>query len=1075
MSKGAPILEKAIIFYKKVEEIYRSSETPRKKFLELLELLESIELSGDFSIDLTEQAQIEQCWQRLKSYGDIDVESLNGMFALVIRVIQRLFSVPPSEPLSEIATMCFPITKRSKEQYIEDMTSFLLLKPPRQNEHAVILYGSHDEYGFLTFYLSKRFSNLLLSLAPGVRLTLLQVKKGAKEGIYFDTPQTQVILNPDMLLEVSMLSECQVRHALHVPELFFLKSMIPQRTSENALYGKILTVLFTMHLERKDTPFPQLVQRFFRENPREVLLLQSLRPHQPLTEEEMVQKLEAPYRQLVSALSAFDDRYLIPEVLLLSEKIGLIGRLDFLYTGESRWRIIEVKTGKAPEKGYLSWPSHRMQLAGYLFLARILGFPLHETSYVLYTESQDPENVLRLFPYDQNQTQTLIALRNQVIQLQQHLKNTPEETLTKMLNPENDFLLNRVPSYLQKNFQQLQEAFLNAPPLHRKYYAQFFRFLLNEKEYECAGTSWAPHSASLWRQTSEEKQRTFSMLWDLVWDQKTSKPEEGLFTFSLPKTDVYSDFRAGDIVLLVPKAGESLDTSFFLSGSIVTIDTSKVTIRTRFKKTFLYHLQKNPRCHLNMEHFFYDHYPYLIRSLSWFLLAPREKRELLLGLRKPHFTQVQPPLPEGNLHKEQRECLSRAFQAKDYFLLQGPPGTGKTRVFLTNLVKLLLAHTDESLLILAFTNRAVDEVCSAIKKALPQTPFLRLGNDINTEHTDCTLSTLFGGQTPQTMLKDASQIRLIVSTVSSCLMQWELVQLFQPTVAIVDEASQLLEPHLVGILSMMKRFILVGDEKQLPAVVVQPEHDLIVEDSELRTIGLFHLGVSLFERLLHNADQKGWHECHGMLTAQRRMHQTIQEVANILFYNHKLCVLCEETQSQPIRGYHPESEDPIERMLSSSRLIFVSTHRETSVRVNQEEVQLVIRFLKTIERVRQNQTVGVITPFRAQVNAIRKALKEEWHAWVQVDTVERFQGSEKDLIIFSAAINSENQLPYIQSLPPGPLRKGPKPLDRKLNVAITRAREHFILLGVPELLRRIPQYETLLDQIEKQGIFFKIS
>ncbi|MGC8778938.1 MAG: C-terminal helicase domain-containing protein, partial [Candidatus Caldatribacteriaceae bacterium] len=177
----------------------------------------------------------------------------------------------------------------------------------------------------------------------------------------------------------------------------------------------------------------------------------------------------------------------------------------------------------------------------------------------------------------------------------------------------------------------------------------------------------------------------------------------------------------------------------------------------------------------------------------------------------------------------------------------------------------------------------------------------------------------------------------------------------------------------------------------------------------------------------------------------------------------------------PIEEYDLKSKDPFERALASSRLIFVPTHPEIQPRVHQEEVKLVVRFLKALERVRTNQTVGVITPFRAQVNAIRKALQKEWHAWVQVDTVERFQGAEKDIIILSTAVSSAKQLPLIQSLPPRPLRKGETLLDRKLNVAITRAREHLILLGVPELLQRAPQYEALLRYIEKWGIYFQVT
>ncbi|MGC8777772.1 MAG: AAA domain-containing protein, partial [Candidatus Caldatribacteriaceae bacterium] len=906
------VLKEGGNLYKRVEELYHSPETPAKKFLELFELLESLgPVLEESEGELSERAQAEHCLQRLKKYGHIDEACVTGMSALVTRTIEKLLAAPPPESLSAIAARRFPVPKKPSGTY-RDFTNFLVLKPPRQSEQTTILQGSHDGDGFLTLYLSKHFDRLVARLTPGERLTILQVKKGDRDGVYFGTPQTQVILKPDMLLEVSALSECQVRLPTPVPELFFLKNILPQTTSENALYGKMLTILFAMHLEKKEVPFPHLVERFLWENPREALLLQSLRPHSPLTAEEITQKLGPLYNRLVEVLDSFDDRHLIPEVLLLSEKIGLIGRLDFLAATQNRWHIIEVKTGKAPEKNRLPWPNHWTQLTGYLHMAHTLGFPLHETSYLLYPGGETTESALRPLPYDQNRIRTLIELRNQVVQLHQRLKENPEETLATMLHPESP-LTDTLPAYSRHDFQSLQKAFGEAPPLHRKYYAQFLKFLLNEQEYERAGTSWAPQLSSLWRRTPEEKQRTFSILWDLTWDQKASNPREGRFTFRFPQTDPSSDFRVGDMVLLLPKAGENVHTPFFLSGFIAAIDSSKVEIRTSSKHTFQYYLQSNPHCRLNLEHFLFDQYPYLFRSLSRFLLAPKEKRDLLLGLRQPRFANTQIPFSRGNLHEEQKECLLRAFQAEDYFLLQGPPGTGKTRVFLANLVKLLLDHTDDNVLILAFTNRAVDEACSAIKKTLPDTLFLRLGSDVNAEYTDCSLHALFGNQKPQEMLRNASRIRVVISTVSSCLTQWDLIQLFQPTVAIVDEASQLLEPHLVGILSMMKRFILIGDEKQLPAVVVQPEHDLVVEDPALHAIGLFHLGVSLFERLLHNADQKGWHECHGMLIAQGRMHRVIQDAANLLFYDHKLSVLCEETQSRPINEHHPESQDPFER------------------------------------------------------------------------------------------------------------------------------------------------------------------
>lgn len=471
-----------------------------------------------------------------------------------------------------------------------------------------------------------------------------------------------------------------------------------------------------------------------------------------------------------------------------------------------------------------------------------------------------------------------------------------------------------------------------------------------------------------------------------------------------------------------------------------------------------------------MEHDLLSRQKLTMQLFSLFLEATPEKQELLLGLRRPRFSTETPPLPQGNLRPEQRDILRRAFQAQDYFLIQGPPGTGKTKVVLANLVRLFLSHTKERLLLLAFTNRAVDEICSAVKEAVPDQVFLRLGNNLLTEHADCTPQKVFEGKDPTKMRQCFERMRILAATVDACTGNWELIVQFRPTVAIVDEASQLLEPQLVGILSSVERFILIGDERQLPAVVVQNADALKVRDEELKRIGITNFGMSLFERLLRNAQRKGWRECFGSLKAQGRMHRDIQDLANTLSYGGILSTI-HPRQEAPITGYSQTSADPVERLFASSRVLFIPTPRESGIpRVSEVQVKLVVRCIKTIERLfGRGKSIGVIAPFRAQVHAIRKALSQENEGFVQVDTVERFQGAEKDVIILSLAVANPRQLRYIQSFPSEPFVEGRKLIDRKLNVAITRAREHFVVLGPPEVLSRSPQYRELLELIEQKG------
>jgi superfamily I DNA and/or RNA helicase len=107
-------------------------------------------------------------------------------------------------------------------------------------------------------------------------------------------------------------------------------------------------------------------------------------------------------------------------------------------------------------------------------------------------------------------------------------------------------------------------------------------------------------------------------------------------------------------------------------------------------------------------------------------------------------------------------------------------------------------------------------------------------------------------------------------------------------------------------------------------------------------------------------------------------------------------------------------------------------------------------------------TLGVITPYRSQIALIRKELQAKGIPAlldISVDTVERYQGSERDVIIYSFCVNQRYQLKFLPNL----TEENGVQIDRKLNVALTRARKRMIVMGVPEILRENPIYRSLLD------------
>ncbi|MBL7974454.1 MAG: DNA2/NAM7 family helicase, partial [Candidatus Kapabacteria bacterium] len=432
---------------------------------------------------------------------------------------------------------------------------------------------------------------------------------------------------------------------------------------------------------------------------------------------------------------------------------------------------------------------------------------------------------------------------------------------------------------------------------------------------------------------------------------------------------------------------------------------------------------------------------------------PEQEKSIRLGLSEPRKTSSMHEF-DSSVTLEQQILLNKALSANDYFLLQGPPGTGKTSVMLKNLVEKLYNTQDECILLTAFTNRAVDEICSSIKRIIPSIEFIRLGSKENTIHHDVLLQTIAETNEFATLQETISSCRVFVGTLSYLHTNPELFTLKKFTTAIVDEASQILEPMLVGLLANVKRFILIGDEKQLPAVVTQKERGCKVQHEYLDALGINDLRTSYFERLLRICQQQNWTDSFGMLSKQGRMHKEIQEYCNIEYYNNKLTPL---NQWQLL---------PFDETVFDKRMMFIPTEKESGRKFHSQEAVLCAR-LATMLANRlgdsfTNQSIGIITPFRAQIREISIALPHDIRSQISIDTVERYQGSERDIIIISCAVNHVSQLQSVQSLADfdGVI------VDRKLNVALTRAKHQCIILGVEEVLEQSLQYSKLINHIK---------
>jgi hypothetical protein len=458
-----------------------------------------------------------------------------------------------------------------------------------------------------------------------------------------------------------------------------------------------------------------------------------------------------------------------------------------------------------------------------------------------------------------------------------------------------------------------------------------------------------------------------------------------------------------------------------------------------------------------------------LRSLMAFCGASPKKRNLLMGALAP--SQDTSLRLSRSYHPAYDDILLRAKQARDYFLLQGPPGTGKTSMALRFLVEeelamvqgsgvkvngstsLITSHS--SLLLTAYTHRAVDEICGMLEDSGQD--YLLLGNEASCDprYVHRLLSNAFAEHPKLSDIRQRlKEVRIVVSTLLTLQARPFLLGLKHFSLCIVDEASQILEPPIIGLLSSehIDRFILIGDHKQLPAVVQQLD-----DEPRLHTCR-----QSLFERLLRQEQEAGRKEFTGLLNHQGRMHPDIAQFPNEMFYRLEQLqpVPCPHQLEQAL-DYNEPSEDELDHQLKHHRVLFLpSTDEATLV------ADLLRRIYRQIgaEHFDADRSIGVIVTYRNQIAQIRRAMAQMGLTHlsdISIDTVERYQGSQRDVIIYSLGVQNEADLDFLTS---NRFEEDGHTIDRKLNVAMTRARKQLLMTGRADVLRQNDIFQELMQR-----------
>ena len=441
------------------------------------------------------------------------------------------------------------------------------------------------------------------------------------------------------------------------------------------------------------------------------------------------------------------------------------------------------------------------------------------------------------------------------------------------------------------------------------------------------------------------------------------------------------------------------------------------------------------------------------------LSAPERRRALLIGDALPQIAESEKvdeiskqllkdcQTSNHTPNKETICLMAQMLASPEYFLLVGPPGTGKTSIVLRNAVRHLYNHTSERLLLVAFTHRAVDEICSSLE-SIEGIDYLRLGRSSHCPevfHHRLMEKRLEGISSRNDLRSLLATQRIVVGTVSLLSMQSALFKIFGDFDTIIcDEASQLLDYQVVPLLTRARRFFLIGDHKQLPAVSLQPEVD-----------SLFY---KLYKRVY--SDRK---DVTGTLSHQGRMHPEIATLSNELFYENRL---------KPI----PLPHQLLPSTSPRCRFVDVVPFSLNGFKYNEAEAQSCALIVKQIiQELKQegipltSQSIGIIVPYRSQIATIIAALQniglKQEARMINIDTVERYQGSQRDHIIYSATVSTPFQL---ERLATPCLMEGGVAVDRKLNVIITRARLSLHIIGWRELLTKNCIYRQLIERIEEK-------
>lgn len=410
--------------------------------------------------------------------------------------------------------------------------------------------------------------------------------------------------------------------------------------------------------------------------------------------------------------------------------------------------------------------------------------------------------------------------------------------------------------------------------------------------------------------------------------------------------------------------------------------------------------------------------------------------KLLANIEEPDeegFTTLDVPTSDScyaRLNHEQQEICKAVLQCPSVYCVQGPPGTGKTDVL--GVLARTFAKRRKNVVVIAKTHHAVNNALNKIRKMCANAPISKIGSKLKSDNVDKSICIYEKYLKYQAAYKKRPAYRGRIADIVGMTLQSAIINLgllhtsFRPSIIFVDEASQLTlaEASVLGVFGASS-IVFFGDDKQMPPIF----HEKQQSDE---------LSVSIFSHIIHL-----YPSFEGKLRVTYRMNEDITQCVSSNFYEPfgEKIIASDFSKNRSLQIQGPNLDQRIKKLLSSDssiETIDVST-THTWEDSNPEEADFIANLVEhALSLGIDAKDIAVVTPFRRQVLAIRTSLRSKLNSDIPlVDTVERLQGQDVDLVILSFSVTDHEF--YRQTMD--------FLLNRnRLNVMISRAKKKVVIV-----------------------------